>query len=111
MRKLFLLLFVFGCALLFSLPKSYGQGGRPIPPGVREADAQANKPVEPPLPAKKRALDTAQLQREADELAKLSAAIPDQVALVAKGQLPKELADQLKRIEKLSKHLRGEISN
>ena len=91
---------------------AHPQGGRPIPPGVREADAQINKPIEQQTTAapKKRSLDAAQLKREADELAKLSAAIPDQVALVAKGQLPKDLSDQLKRIEKLSKHIRSEIS-
>lgn len=113
MRKLFLLFLVFGCTLLLSLPESHGQGGRPIPPGVREADAQVNKPIEQPaqVAPRKRALDVAQLHREADELAKLSAGIPEQVALVGKGQLPKDLTDQLKRIEKLSKHLRGEISN
>jgi len=95
----------------FAVALAYPQGGRPIPPGVRQADSQTNKPVEPPLSSKKRPVDAAQLKREADELAKLSASIPDQVALVAKGQLPRDLSDQLKRIEKLSKHLRSEISD
>lgn len=88
---------------------AHPQGGRPIPPGVREADAQTGITEQPP-PIKKRSLDPAQLKREADELAKLSASIPDQVALVAKGQLPKDLSDQLKHIEKLSKRIRSEIS-
>jgi hypothetical protein len=109
MPKHFLLGFLLAAPVLttaFAHPQ-----GRPIPPGVREADAQANRPVEPPLSSKKRSVDAAQLKREADELAKLSAGIPEQVALVGKGQLPKDLADRLKRIEKLSKHLRSEISN
>jgi len=83
---------------------------RPTAPGIREGEAQINKPLEPPLSPKKHSPNAAQLKREADELARLSASIPDQVALVAKGLLPKDLTDQLKRIEKLSKHLRSEIS-
>jgi len=43
-------------------------------------------------------------------LAQLSAGIPSRVNLVAKGQLPKDLGDQLKRIEKLAKHLRSEVA-
>ena len=112
MRKRFLLFFVLGCWLLLSSSKSSGQAGRPIPPGVREADAQVNKPIDQPaqVAARKPTLDLAQLHREADELAKLSAGIPERVALVGKGQLPKDLADQLKQIEKLSKHIRSEVS-
>jgi hypothetical protein len=33
------------------------------------------------------------------------------VNLVAEGQPPKDLGDQLKRIEKLAKHLRSEVSD
>jgi len=50
-----------------------------------------------------------QLQAEAAELAQLSAGIPERIGYVGKGQIPKDLNDQLKRIEKLAKHLRGEI--
>jgi hypothetical protein len=109
MRKYFLPGCVFA-GLVLTVAVALPQG-RPVPPGVREANAQTNKPLEQPLPPKKRPVDAALLQREADELSKLSAAIPEQVALVAKGQIPKDLSDRLKRIEKLSKHLRGEISD
>jgi hypothetical protein len=85
------------------------QGSRPIPPGLREADKQTNSPLEPPATPKPPKVDPKKLQEEADELAKLSAAVPPQVAQVTQGQLPKDLSDQLKRIEKLAKHLRGEI--
>jgi hypothetical protein len=101
MRKLLFVSFLFACTLLSSMTRGLGQGARPIPPGVRDAPAKFDR----------RHTDPAKLQQEADELAKLSAAIPDQVAIVAKGRLPKDLADQLKRIEKLAKHLRSEISN
>ena len=108
MRKyflLFLLLATSGLIVVVAHPQ-----GRPIPPGVREADTQINKPLEAPLSAKRRPVDAAQLQREADELAKLAAAIAGQVGHVTQGQFPKDLGDQLKRIEKLAKHLRKEIS-
>ena len=50
-----------------------------------------------------------QLQAEAAELAQLSAGIPERIDYVNKGQMPKDLNDQLKRIEKLAKCLRNEI--
>ena len=88
----------------------YGQGGRPIPPGVREADKQTNAPLEAPVAAKRKMADPMQLQKEAEELTNLSAGIPGQIALVNHGQIPKDLDEKLKRIEKLAKHLRSEIS-
>lgn len=81
-----------------------------MPPGVREADKQTNPPIEPPAKLKQKPTDPAALKQEAEELAKLSAAIPPQMDQFNKGELPKDLIDQLKRIEKLSKHLRSEIS-
>ena len=110
MRKPLLFSFLFAVSLLCSASQDYGQGGRPIPPGVRQADKESNAPIEPPANPKQKAEDPAKLKQEAEELARLSAAIPAQVDLVTRGQFPKDLADQLKRIEKLAKHLRGEIS-
>ena len=77
---------------------------------MREADKQTNAPIEPPAKLKQKTADPAKLRQEADELAKLSAGIPSQIGLVSVGRLPRDLADQLKRIEKLAKHLRSEIS-
>jgi hypothetical protein len=42
-------------------------------------------------------------------LAQLAAGVRSDLARVAHGQLPKDLADKLKRIEKLAKHLRNEL--
>ena len=85
-------------------------GQRPIPPGVREADKQSNKPLEPPITAVHNTprTDAAKLMQEADDLAQLSAGVPSDLARA--GQLPKDLADKLKRIEKLARHLRNELS-
>jgi len=89
-----------------------GQAGRfgpPIPPGLREADKQANAPLEPPVSPKRKVANPAQLKSEASDLAELSSAIPAQIEQVNLGQIPKDLGDHLKRIEKLAKHLRSEI--
>jgi len=87
-------------------------GQRPIPPGVREADKQSNKPLEPPITAVHNTprTDAAKLMQEADDLAQLSAGVPSDLARADHGQLPKDLADKLKRIEKLARHLRNELS-
>lgn len=97
------------CVIL-STSRDYAQGGRPIPPGVREADKQSNAPVEPPAKPKQPAAEPAKLLQEAQELAKLSAAVPLQMDQINQGKIPKDLSEQLKRIEKLAKHLRSEIS-
>lgn len=101
---------VFVFSLLLSASSGHVQGGRPIPPGVREADKQTNAPMEPPAKVKPKPTDSAKLRQEAQELATLSAAIPSEIDLLGNDQFPKDLADQLKRIEKLAKHLRSAIS-
>jgi hypothetical protein len=55
-------------------------------------------------------LDMAKLQRDAQELAELSASIPVDVNRANQGLLSKDLPDKLKRVEKLSKQLRGELT-
>ena len=111
MDKRFCASLLFAALLISFIPVECAQTGRPIPPGQREADKQTNAPIdEPSSKPGKQPLDPAKLKQEAEELAKLSAAIPSQIDLVSRGQLPKELNEQLKRIEKLAKHLRGEVS-
>jgi len=87
-----------------------GQQGRPIPPGIREAEKQSTKPLDPAMAAMPSAPDPAKLKREADELAQLASGLPSDLARVAKGQLPKDLADKLKRIEKLARNLRNQLT-
>lgn len=105
MRKLVALVFLATCC---AIPAMNGSQ-RPIPPGVREADKQTNKPLEPPLSATL-GTEPAKLKQEAEELAQLSAGVPSDLARVAHGQLPKDLAEKLKRIEKLAKRLRNELT-
>jgi hypothetical protein len=103
-------IFLFLLLAICVIPAMSGRQGRPIPPGAREADKLSNKPLEPPLTPAASPPNPAKLKQEADELAQLSAGIPSDLGLVAKGQLPKDLNDKLKRIEKLAKHLRAELS-
>jgi len=54
-------------------------------------------------------LDPAQLQRESQELLELSQSLQGDIESVNKGLMPKDMIDKLKRIQKLAKHLRGEL--
>jgi hypothetical protein len=102
--------FLFLLIELFSPTAKYISDQHPVPPTVREADKQTNNaPMEAPLPPKSKQLNVKQLREEAAELSQLSAGIPQGIEYVTKGQIPKDLNDRLKRIEKLAKHLRGEI--
>jgi hypothetical protein len=67
-------------------------------------------PFDPPVSFPKKAAARSQLRDEAAELAELSAGIPERIDRISHGQLPKELDGQLKRIEKLAKHLRAEVA-
>jgi hypothetical protein len=69
---------------------------------------QANSIAEPVT--LQRHIDLVQLQKEADDLARTAQTIPIDMANVRKGTLPKDFILKLKQIEKLSKHLRSEIS-
>jgi hypothetical protein len=100
-------------AFLIALP-ALPQGTRPMPPGRVQAEKSAEQfraRMDENLPQPVRpGLDPAKLQAEAAELSRLAASLPAQINQVKKGQLPKDLGENLKRIEKLAKHLRSEIS-
>jgi hypothetical protein len=85
---------------------------RPTPPGLSQANQaviQGEKNVPPPI-EQRPAQDLAKLKRDADELVALAQGIPAGVDQATKGVLQKDLGDRLKRIEKLAKELRGQIS-
>jgi hypothetical protein len=99
--------------LMASLPWVCGQQTTRIPPAVRgmlhqQRDAPLGPSTTTPNKPNNKS-DPAQLEREARELTELSAQIPKQIAAVNEGQLPKDLTDQLKQIEKLAKRLRSEV--
>jgi hypothetical protein len=95
--------------LILSFAPAASPQGRPASVGQLELRKyEATHGVEAPEP-RRRQVDSNQLQREADELSRLAQSIPTDVKSVTKGTLPKDVLDKLKRIEKLSKHLRGEL--
>ena len=77
----------------------------PTPP-----EGQDNSKTEPPQQAPSRHIDLAQIQKDADDLARTAQTIPTDVESVRKGMLPKDVIEKLKQIEKLSKHLRSELN-
>ena len=56
-------------------------------------------------------VDFLELQREARELSDLAHTVPTDIDNVGRGLLPKDLVEKLKRIERLSKRLRSDISH
>jgi hypothetical protein len=55
-------------------------------------------------------IDPAQLSKDANELAQLANSVPTEIENVKHGVVAKDLDKKLKRIEKLSKRLRSELS-
>jgi predicted Rossmann fold nucleotide-binding protein DprA/Smf involved in DNA uptake len=87
---------------------------RRVPPGLVEADRQArqaDKELAPDFQQAQQQTSFLELQRNAKELADLARSIPPDIDQTTKGLLPKDLAGKLKRIEKLAKQLRSNISH
>ena len=103
-------------ALSFSLPV-HPQVGAPLGrcgPQPQDSEWPQNQlPAQPGSPgARSRpAVDMASLQRDARELAELSASIPADLERVNHDLFPKDMLIKLKRVEKLSKHLRSELTH
>jgi hypothetical protein len=83
--------------------------GAPVPPGYGTPPPAIHVP---PYSSRSPAspVDPAALQREAKELLELSQSVQPDIESLGRGLLSKNLIDKLKRIEKLSKHLRSEIA-
>lgn len=64
-------------------------------------------PRETPAAAR---IDLLEVQREAAEISRIAQLIPADVESIKKGMLPKDVLQRLKRIEKLSKHLRSQLN-
>jgi hypothetical protein len=79
------------------------------PPGKQEI-AKHPLVLDAPPPPQSQKLDPAKLREEADDLAKLAQSVPGDVSQIVQGKMPKDAIDRLKRIEKISKQLRGELT-
>jgi hypothetical protein len=92
-------------ALLVPLAAPQSHNTFPTPPPSLDTTATDKAETTPG-----RHVDLAQLQREADDLARTAQTIPSDVASVRRGMLPKDVIEKLKQIEKLSKRLRTELN-
>jgi hypothetical protein len=81
--------------------------GFPQPPPSMDPENHAPTQQNPAAPA--RHADLTQVQREAEDLARMAQTIPSDVTKVREGMLPKDAIEKLKQIEKLSKRLRTEL--
>lgn len=92
--------------MLVMSPLCMAQNSRMLPPQMRHAqELQAQNESTNSRPVNPQAL-----VREADELATLAASVQPDVHNLSRGILAKDLAQKLKQIEKLSKHLRSELA-
>jgi len=105
----------FAFCLLLALPaRTQIPLGRCGPRAVDPADWPRNPSLEQlpaqDYPTQPTARNAAQLRHDAKELADLSASVTADIDQVNRGVLPKDVVGKLKRIEKLSKRLRNEIT-
>lgn len=107
MRRFPLWLLVFLLLPVMATPQGTK---RAIPPGIKEAEKVSNRPLDPPVETRSKEFNVVRVKQEAEELRTLANGLPDQIQQVTNNQLPKDLSDNLKRIEKLAKHLRNEIA-
>lgn len=80
----------------------------PLPPEA--ADKPAAAPSNAPGTAQTVRMSPTELQHEARELLEMSQSLQLDIDSVNRNLLPKDTVVKLKRIEKLAKHMRGEIS-
>jgi hypothetical protein len=91
-----------------SLTMAAAQTGHTFPTPPEPMDPQSRKTEQPQTGTRR--IDAVRVQNEADDLARLAQTIPNDVASVRKGMLPKDVIEKLKQIEKLSKRLRTELN-
>jgi len=96
-------------AVIFCIAPMESQKSLPETPGKLEI-AKYPLVLDAPAAPQAQKLDPAKLHQEAAELAQLAQTVPTDIDQFAQGRLPKDLADKLKHIEKLSKKLRGELT-
>jgi LAS superfamily LD-carboxypeptidase LdcB len=73
----------------------------------RKLDREAEQPARPVTPLS--SANLAQIKRDSDELSRLAQSISNEISASEKGMLPKDLSENLKKIQKLSKRLHDEL--
>jgi hypothetical protein len=96
---------IFLVSLCSNRSNSQGRRSYPVPPAPAVA---SDKNMQPQVNQSVH-LDTLLIQREAHEMAAIAATIPADIEQMRKGLLPQDVANKLKRIEKLSHQLRAQL--
>ncbi len=107
-----LVLVLFASLILQPGPTvAWSQTSQPMPPGHRAANdaTRQSEKVEPPVTTRPTAT-LIDVQKQTDELLSLAQQVHANAPRAAQGVVDKDLKDQLKRIEKLSKKLRDELA-
>jgi hypothetical protein len=100
-----------GLALLFCTLLCLGPQGTKIRESAGKQEVEKHQMVlERPAPPQAQKFDPAKLREEADELAKLAQLVPQDMGQITQGKMPKDAIERLRRIEKISKHLRGVLA-
>ncbi len=94
-----------GLLAVLCAAQSPREGPMPLPPSRKPDFWELDQKATP----QQRRIDIRQVRQQADELAKLAAGVPSDVSHLQEGLLAKDLNNNLKRIEKLSKQLRQEL--
>jgi hypothetical protein len=104
--------FTLAVTAIFCLPGDiWPQAATPIPPGHVAANRATRNAenVEAPTPPAQN-ITAAQVLQQADEMLSLAQQVRADTERATQGVLAKDLKDKLKRIEKLSKRLREELT-
>ena len=107
-----------GCLILlaFALPaaRQAGQGPTIPAPFPPQEPSRPGLPIDqPPVVVhheRQQPPNLKQMKKQADELARLAQSVSPEIDKMAKGEMPKALIPDLKRITKLSKQLRREVA-
>jgi len=97
-------IFLFALAMMGGLT-AQTRRGYPTPPDPAQHDQGSATPG----PNHSIHLDHVAIERDSKEMAALASTIPGDIEQMKKGLLPRDTLDKLKRIEKLSKQLRGRL--
>lgn len=103
---------LFPLLLIVSMP-AHAQGRVSWPQPPRPAESAAAVPhfaVRTTDLPKQKVVDSLRVQRDAKELLELSQSLQPDIDYINRGLLPKDTLEKLKRIEKLSKHLRSQLA-
>jgi hypothetical protein len=69
-----------------------------------------DEPLRMPQPKRDRSAEAVKIKQDARTLAELAQTIPPGIDQAQRGVLPKDLIENLKRIEKLSRQIRHQLS-